>query len=379
MSNPTPDFASIGREMDLTLLRAIALGGKGSTDIHFLLDSLKVGQADYQALALTVANVSVTENAAWRTFEAVSAHQNAMSTKLERSIGLKTAALDLLENVESVLKLEDGEKALSYFQLEQMAFYDQLTGLHNYRFFGTRIDEELRRARRYRHQLSLVMLDIDHFKKFNDTHGHPGGNVALAHLAGIFKETARETDIVTRYGGEEFAIILPETTKRLAMETAARIRGNIEASPVRLDDGSHHRVTVSLGVATFPRDAWSLEALIEGADAALYQSKKAGRNRVTAFQPPFSASFRYRPEAGAHVERVSVVGNFNGWDALADPMHPQEDGSFTGKLHLIPGTYEYKYVINGENWIADPASGEYISDGYWGQNSMLHVKKPEAT
>lgn len=375
MENTSIDFAALGRELDITLLRAIALGGKGSTDINFLLDSLKVGQADYQALALTVANVSVSENAALRTFELVSTHQERLSKQLGRYVGLKTAALDLLENSEKALQLDEAAPAPSYFQLEQMAYFDQLTGLQNYRFFSSRIEEELKRARRYRHQLSLLMLDIDHFKKFNDTHGHPGGNVALIHLSRILKETARETDNVCRYGGEEFAIILPETTKRLAIEMAARIRGNIEASPVALEDGSHHRITVSLGVATFPRDAWSLEALIEGADSALYQSKKAGRNRVTAYQPPDSAVFRYRPEPGAKVERLSVVGNFNGWDALADPMHPQEDGSFFGRVHLIPGTYEYKFVLNNEQWISDPASGEYISDGYWGQNSMLHVKK----
>ena len=370
-----PDFSTLGHQLDLTLLRAIALGGKRSADIGLLLDSQKSGKADYQALALTVADLSVTEDAARRTFEILSSHQDSLSQLIGREAGLKTAALDLLENVEQALKLEDGGNAPSYFQLEQMAFYDQLTGLHNYRFFGTRVEEELRRAKRYRHQLSLIMLDIDHFKKFNDTHGHPGGNVALRHLSALLKEAARETDIVARYGGEEFCIILPETTKRLAIEMAARVRSNIESSPVALEDGTHHRVTVSLGVATFPRDAWALDEMIGGADMALYASKKAGRNRVTAYQPPEHATFRYRPDAGAKVERVSVVGNFNGWDAQADPMHPQEDGSFYGKVHLIPGTYEYKFVLNGENWIADPSSGEYISDGYWGHNSMLNVKK----
>jgi diguanylate cyclase (GGDEF)-like protein len=375
MANLTLDFASIGRELDLTLLRAIALGGKRSADITLLLDSQKSGKADYQALALTVADLSVTEETAGRTFEILREHQERMKGQLDREVGLKTSALDLLENIEQALKLEAGSEAPSYFQLEQMAFYDQLTGLHNYRFFSMRIEEELRRAKRYRHQLSLLMLDIDHFKKFNDTHGHPGGNIALRHLSALLKEAARETDIVARYGGEEFAIILPETTKRLAVEMAARLRLNIEASPVAMEDGSHHRITVSIGVATFPRDAWGLEALIEGADAALYQSKKAGRNRVTTYQPTESAVFRFRPEPGGAIERVSVVGNFNGWDAQADPMHPQDDGSFSGKVNLIPGTYEYKFVLNGDLWISDPASGEYISDGYWGHNSMLHVKK----
>jgi diguanylate cyclase (GGDEF)-like protein len=375
MTTDTPDFASLGRELNLTLLRAIALGGKRSADITLLLDSQLSGRADYQALALTVADLSVSEEAAARTFHILGLHQALLSSQVGREVGLKTAALDLLENAEQALKVEEGSLPPSYFQLEQMAYFDQLTGLHNFRFFSTRFEEELRRARRYRHQLSLLMLDIDHFKNFNDTHGHPGGNVALRHLAALLKETARETDIVCRYGGEEFSVILPETTKRLAIEMAARIRSNIEASPVALEDGSHHRITVSLGVATFPRDAWSLEAMIEGADAALYLSKKSGRNRVTAYQPPEAAVFRYRPEPSAKVERVSVVGNFNGWDHLADPMHPQEDGSFFGKVYLIPGTYEYKFVLNNEHWIADPASGEYISDGYWGQNSMLHVKR----
>ena len=131
----------------------------------------------------------------------------------------------------------------------------------------------------------------------------------------------------------------------------------------------------SLGLSTFPRDAWTMEALVEAGDQALYQSKKSGRNRVQAFQPADQAVFRYRPAPGTTVRQVSVVGNFNGWDPLADPLSPQEDGSFFGKVHLIPGTYEYKFVLNNEHWIADPGSGEYISDGYWGQNSMIHVKK----
>jgi diguanylate cyclase (GGDEF)-like protein len=375
MTNSSLDFAALGRELDLSLLRAIALGGKRSADLSLLLDSQKSGKADFQALALTLADLSVPEELAKRSFVILGVHQERLREQLGREVGLKTAALDLLENAENALKLDEGTQAPSYFQLEQMAFRDQLTGLQNYRSFSIKLEEELRRAKRYRHQLSLLMLDIDHFKKFNDTHGHPGGNVALRHLAGLLKEAARETDIVARYGGEEFAIILPETTKRLAFDMASRLRSNIESNPVSLDDGGHHRITVSIGVATFSRDAWGLEALIEGSDAALYQSKKFGRNRVSEFQPLSFALFRYRPEVGQVVQKVSVVGNFNGWDVQADPMHPQDDGSFSSKVHLIPATYEYKFVLNGESWISDPASGEYISDGYWGQNSILHVTK----
>ncbi len=341
-------------------------------ELQLLLDSQSTGKADYQALALAVADLSAPDAEAKQTFDVLHQHRERMEAALARPVGIKSAALDLLENVEHALKLEEGGTQPSYWQLEQMAYRDQLTGLRNFRFFSNRLPEELQRAKRYRHQLSLIMIDIDHFKKFNDTHGHQAGNVALNHLAGILANTVRETDIVARYGGEEFALILPETTKRLAHEMASRVRANVEASPVILGS-NHHRITISLGVATFPRDCSTWEHLVECADKALYQSKQGGRNRVSIYIPPTSVVFRYRPAAGEVVERCSVVGSFNGWDAQADPMAPQEDGSFWTKVGLIPGTYEYKFVVN-DQWVPDPGHTERISDGYWGHNSVLHLK-----
>jgi diguanylate cyclase (GGDEF)-like protein len=367
------DFVVEGQALDLDLLRGVALGGKRSRELDLLINSQERDHADYQALALVSANQSVSEEASQATFESLRSHQERMEARLGRSVGLKTAALDLVENIELALKIEDDAAQPSYWQLEQMAYRDQLTGLRNYRFFSSRLPEELQRAKRYRHQLSLVMLDIDYFKKFNDTHGHQAGNVALQHLARVLDETVRETDIVARYGGEEFALILPETTKRLAHELASRVRANVEAQPVRLGE-HHHRITVSLGVATFPRDIYTWQGLVEVADKALYQSKQGGRNRVTVYAPESTVIFRYRPAQGEKVDRCGVVASFNGWDVQADPMNAQEDGSFWVKVGLIPGTYEYKFVLNGEKWIADPAAAEAISDGYWGQNSILHVK-----
>jgi len=367
------DYTAEGQAVDLELLRGLALGGKRSHELAFLLASQSSGRSDYQALALAVANQSVPEKEAQTTFEHLMAHQERMEAALGRPVGLKAAAMDLLENVELALKTDQDSASPSYWQLEQMAYRDQLTGLRNFRFFSTRIVEEVQRAKRYRHQLSLVMLDIDHFKNFNDTHGHQAGNTALQHLARVVDETVRDTDSVARYGGEEFAFILPETTKRMAQELAERIRGNIESSPVVLN-GHHHKITVSLGVATIPRDAFSWQALVEAADKALYQSKQEGRNRVSLFQPSASVVFRYRPEPGTGVHSCSVVGNFNGWDPLADPMHAQEDGGFWLKVGLIPGTYEYKFVVNQGQWIPDPLAHERISDGYWGHNSILHLK-----
>jgi len=366
------DYRDVGQRLDLDLLRGVALGGKRSAELQLLLDSQATGKADFQALALAVADLSTPEAEAKQTFDVLYTHQERLEAALGRNVGIKSAALDLLENVEQALKVEDGAAQPSYWQLEQMAFRDQLTGLRNYRFFSNRLPEELQRAKRYRHQLSLVMIDIDYFKKFNDTHGHQAGNVALMHLAGILSNTVRETDIVARYGGEEFALILPETTKRLAHEMASRVRANVEASPVILGE-AHHRITVSLGVATFPRDCSTWEVLTECADKALYQAKQWGRNQACIYIPPTTAVFRYRPAADEAVERCSVVGSFNGWDPLADPMSAQEDGSFFAKVGLIPGTYEYKFVVNGQ-WVPDPGHTERISDGYWGHNSVLHLK-----
>lgn len=366
------DYEQIGQGMDLDLLKGIALGGKRSTELQLLLDSQRGPGADFQGLALAVADMSVSADEARLTFERLREHQERLATGLGRPVGLKVAALDLLGSLEQALGIQEEGASASYWQLERMAYYDQLTGLHNFRFFGDRLGEEVQRARRYRHQLSLLMVDIDYFKRFNDTHGHQAGNEALRHMAELLRNTVRETDLATRYGGEEFAVILPETTKRLAVELAARLRANVEASPVLVGQ-AFHRITVSIGVATYPRDTWTQGGLIESADKALYESKHAGRNRVSAYQPPNQVTFKYKPERFG-VERVSVVGSFNGWDPLADPMHPQEDGSFFARIALIPGTYEYKYVLNGEQWVNDPGANEAISDGYWGQNSLLHVK-----
>ena len=373
METTDVDYAAVSKAVHLELLRGLALGGKRSLELQFLLARQFIGHSNYQALALTVANQSVPEGQAKATFEHLISHQERIETALGREVGLKAAALDLLENVERDLKVDQDSAPPSYWQLEQLAYRDQLTGLHNFRFFSTRLLEEVQRAKRYRHELSLVMVDIDHFKHFNDSFGHQAGNNALQHLARVMDETIRDTDSVARYGGEEFAFLLPETTKHRAAELAERIRGNVETSPVILN-GHHHKITVSLGVATLPRDALGGPGLVEAADQALYQSKQAGRNRVTLHLPSTDIVFRYRPETGARVRSCSVVGNFNGWDPLADPMHAQEDGCFWLKVGLIPGTYEYKFVVDQDHWIADPLAHGNISDGYWGHNSILDLR-----
>ncbi len=368
-------YRDLAKDIELDILRGVALGGRRGSEVDLLISSQEIGKPDFAVLALELANVNVTEDEAARTFHALSLHQAQVSEVLGRDVGARVAALDLLENIERESQLDGLTDAPSYWELERMAFRDPLTGLDNFRSFSARLEQELRRAKRYRHQLSLVMMDLDHFKAFNDTHGHPAGNVALKHFSKVLESSVRETDAAARYGGEEFAVILPETGKRVAQDMAERLRQNLATAPVELEAGGHHRITLSLGVATFPRDAWAQEHLIKAADEALYRAKQTGRNRVSLYHPGDAGIFRFRPEPGQMVERCAVVGSFNGWDPQSDRMHPQEDGSFFAKVGLVPGSYEYKYVLNGREWMADPSATESISDGYWGHNSVVHVKK----
>ncbi|HXC63339.1 MAG TPA: hypothetical protein VNZ67_03220, partial [bacterium] len=133
------DFVVEGKDVDLDLLRGVALGGKRSQELDLLINSQERDHADYQSLALVTSNLSVSEEASQATFEALRSHQERMEARMRRPVGIKTAALDLVENIELALKIEDEVAQPSYWQLEQMAYRDQLTGLRNFRFFSGRL------------------------------------------------------------------------------------------------------------------------------------------------------------------------------------------------------------------------------------------------
>lgn len=164
-------------------------------------------------------------------------------------------------------------------ELEEIAVTDSLTGLYNRKHLIETLTHELARGQRYDHPVSVLMIDIDHFKRYNDTFGHLAGDRVLAKMASIFIESLRRIDYVARYGGEEFLVMLPETESQEALSAAERIRTRVAGETF-----THHNekvsITVSIGIAGFPENGRSLESIIASADAALYRAKRRGRNRV---------------------------------------------------------------------------------------------------
>ncbi|MFL5835722.1 MAG: sensor domain-containing diguanylate cyclase, partial [Solirubrobacteraceae bacterium] len=165
--------------------------------------------------------------------------------------------------------------------VQRQAVTDELTGLSNHRRFQAVIVHEVGRAKRFGHDLGLVMLDIDHFKSVNDTYGHQQGDVVLRKVARVLRDSSREIDEPARYGGEELAVVLPQTDLDGAYRFAERVRTALEALRIpRLDGVGHLRVTASFGAAALPGTGEDKASLIAAADAALYRAKRAGRNRT---------------------------------------------------------------------------------------------------
>lgn len=175
--------------------------------------------------------------------------------------------------------------ALANLRLYQESITDGLTGLIAQKTFHIRLREEFARARRYRSFLSLLFLDLDHFKKFNDTHGHPLGDLALKYLAHVLRDSTRSIDVVGRCGGEEFGILLLETDLPSARYVAERIRSSVEKAPLVLNQKAYP-LTVSIGLASFsPAEAvLTPEVLFQRADKALYEAKAAGRNQAVPWR-----------------------------------------------------------------------------------------------
>lgn len=192
--------------------------------------------------------------------------------------GARLERLGVLSD-ESSLALQNAQL---HAELQRLSITDRLTELYNHGHFKQRLEEEFKRAARFGHSLSLVMFDLDDFKAFNDTFGHPRGDRLLRAVADAISGNLRAVDVAARYGGEEFALLLPETDTAGALAVAERIRADVEELRLEGPESAPVLKTVSSGVATFPNHAASALRLLESADAAMYRAKRGGKNRVVS-------------------------------------------------------------------------------------------------
>jgi len=221
--------------------------------------ALRSGAHDYLTKPLDLAQVS------------------AMTRKAVEKIDLLREKREMVERMKrSTEELETVNR-----RLKELAVRDGLTGLYNHRHFRESLEVEVQRGRRHNRVFSLIFLDVDHFKMFNDTHGHLQGDEVLRTLAQVIRSRARATTFIARYGGEEFVLLAPETGAEGARIFAESLRRLVEEHPFEgRETQPGGRVTLSLGVATFPEDGTDGTSLIAAADRALYQAKNSGRNRV---------------------------------------------------------------------------------------------------
>ncbi len=198
--------------------------------------------------------------------------------------------LELLARVKSLLRIKHlhdelelkiKELEIAQSKLLQLAITDGLTELYNYRYFKDQLSQEVTRAKRHNTYVSITMIDIDYFKHYNDTHGHPAGDLVLKIIAQLLRNNIRKIDVAARYGGEEFALILTETDKQAAGFVANKIKNLVEQQKFNYEETQPKgKLTISMGVSTFPQDGSTPDDLVKIADQRLYRAKKAGRNRV---------------------------------------------------------------------------------------------------
>ncbi len=241
------------------------------------------GQRIYSEAVYQLSHLELQPEAARKILLDILDHRRTMSLALGRDVSLLTAASDYLTAVRPMLRdpllLDAGVLALK----EEIALKDELTGLFNRRYFNQELPREIERFRRFGQPFALRLLDLDNFKAFNDAHGHSAGDAALAQLAELMCNGARGYDHVVRYGGEEFALILPQSRQHDAQAVAERIREEAARHLVRYEDMELGPVTVSIGAAVFPQDALDMDTLVHRADEALFEAK-ALRNTVRMFR-----------------------------------------------------------------------------------------------
>jgi len=247
------------------------------------------GEKNIHARLLHVmCHLRLTPADARKSWQAILRHRDMLESKLGRKTGFRVAMLDYFVNESRDIKNPKVIEIHVYAETARQAAIDELTGVFNRRFFDGAIEREFKQAQRHGREFSLLILDIDNFKRINDTHGHTTGDAVISALGKLLKKSIRGEDTPCRIGGEEFAVILPETGPDGAEVVSEKIRSEFAKLRVASTD-----LTLSGGLATFPRDAKSTEELIDRADQMLYFAKYSGKNRVICYSRNKRRHVRY--------------------------------------------------------------------------------------
>lgn len=270
-------------ELAEALHRMLYAAEPGSADLGAGLRRLERTYEDavHSELIYLLSHLRFEEVEARSHWLRILAHRDAMQERLGATVDLRVALLSYFLEVCRKLKNPKVIELKLFEETQASAYRDDLTGLDNFRSFREHLAREIRRGARAKTPLSLVMIDIDNFKHYNDRFGHDAGNRVLAAIAGLLRQSLRQADVPARYGGEEFALILPATQKTAACEVAERTREQIERHPFpRGQGGAAVSLTVSMGIATCPADAQDPDELVRRSDSALYYAKSRGKNQV---------------------------------------------------------------------------------------------------
>ncbi len=277
-------------------------------------------------------------------------HRDNLSDMLGREAGLRTAVCDYFLSLKGMLKSPVVVESQLLVKSEESAVLDELTGLYNRRFFNRELRKETERSKRSNQPFSLLMIDVDYFKNFNDRFGHLAGDAALRQLADILLRTARVVDQTSRYGGEEFVLILPHAEREEAVMVAERHRKAV-GEHLFTDNGKPiGRLTVSIGAATFPGDAKDELGLVSKADQAMYLSKSRGRNCVSTCTEDLRRHQRFPLRIPAECRFPAD---------MAQPFRNLTVNLSLGGM-LCRSNRPIEVGVQGEAVLSDPDSGEAL-------------------
>jgi diguanylate cyclase (GGDEF)-like protein len=311
------------------------------------------GHPVYSSILYILTHLSFSEGEARKHWEKILAHRTRLKAELRRDVGLRVSILDYFVNLNQALKNPKVIELAIYERTERSAVTDGLTGLFNHAYFLQALRREIQRAKRHNLQVSLLLFDLDNFKKLNDTRGHLEGDKVLIKTAALVKENLREMDVPARYGGEEFAVILPDTPRTGAFVVADRIRRHIEQRFKRSRKSA--AVTISGGVACFPEDAATPEELIQKADQGLYRSKAEGKNRITLIDGE-----RRRHLRVAVNHRVTLEGEGAAAKLSARAKNVSESGLLVSLKEPVPVGSQLNVVIHPHGGVPLGMHGQVV-------------------